>query len=82
MRTGFLVVLLVLAQGAAAQTKIKFTLDWKFEGQTSFMWLGLERGYFQKEGLDVQVDAGNRSTAALQATDIVTIFVDRMNIEA
>lgn len=66
MRTALLVVLLVLTQGAAAQTKIKFTLDWKFEGQTSFMWLGLERGYFQKEGLDVQVDAGNGSTAALQ----------------
>jgi NitT/TauT family transport system substrate-binding protein len=61
-----LVLLLALAQTAAAQTKIKFTLDWKFEGQTSFMWLGLERGYFQKEGLDVQVDAGNGSTAAIQ----------------
>ncbi|HYL24738.1 MAG TPA: ABC transporter substrate-binding protein [Burkholderiales bacterium] len=66
MRTALMVVLLALAQSAAAQTKIKFTLDWKFEGQTSFMWLGLERGYFQKEGLDVQVDAGNGSTAAIQ----------------
>jgi NitT/TauT family transport system substrate-binding protein len=42
------------------------TLDWRFEGQTSFMWLGLQRGYFQKEGLDVQVDAGSGSTAAIQ----------------
>jgi NitT/TauT family transport system substrate-binding protein len=49
-----------------AQTKIKMTLDWRFEGQTSFMWLGLARGYFQKEGLDVQVDAGSGSTAAIQ----------------
>jgi NitT/TauT family transport system substrate-binding protein len=49
-----------------AQTKIKMTLDWRFEGQTSFMWLGLQRGYFQKEGLDVQVDAGSGSTAAIQ----------------
>ena len=30
------------------------------------MWLGLQRGYFQKEGLDVQVDAGSGSTAAIQ----------------
>ena len=66
IRTTCMVVLLALAQSATAQTKIKFTLDWKFEGQTSFMWLGLERGYFQKEGLDVQVDAGNGSTAAIQ----------------
>ena len=56
-----------LVSGAAlAQTKVKFTLDWKFEGQTSFMWLGLERGYFQKEGLDVQVDAGAGSASAIQ----------------
>jgi NitT/TauT family transport system substrate-binding protein len=49
-----------------AQTRIKMTLDWRFEGQTSFMWLGLQRGYFKQEGLDVQVDAGSGSTAAIQ----------------
>jgi NitT/TauT family transport system substrate-binding protein len=66
IRTAFFVLLLALAQTAGAQTKIKMTLDWRFEGQTSFMWLGLQRGYFQKEGLDVQVDAGSGSTAAIQ----------------
>ena len=66
LKLAILAVLLGLCGAAGAQTKIKMTLDWRFEGQTSFMWLGLQRGYFQQEGLDVQVDAGSGSTAALQ----------------
>jgi NitT/TauT family transport system substrate-binding protein len=66
MKLAILAVLLALSHACHAQTKIKFTLDWRFEGQTSFMWLGLARGYFQKEGLDVQVDAGVGSAAAIQ----------------
>jgi len=66
MKSAAVALLLVLSTAAHAQTKIKMTLDWRFEGQTSFMWLGLARGYFQQEGLDVQVDAGTGSTAAIQ----------------
>jgi NitT/TauT family transport system substrate-binding protein len=66
MKLAILAVLLALSGAVSAQTRIKMTLDWRFEGQTSFMWLGLQRGYFQQEGLEVQVDAGVGSTAAIQ----------------
>src|ERR1700716_4363497 len=66
MKLAILAVLLAVSSAVSAQTRIKMTLDWRFEGQTSFMWLGLQRGYFQQEGVDVQVDAGTGSTAAIQ----------------
>jgi NitT/TauT family transport system substrate-binding protein len=53
---------------AAAQslTKLKFSLDWRFEGHTSFYHMARAKGYFEQEGLDVQVDAGAGSVAAVQ----------------
>jgi NitT/TauT family transport system substrate-binding protein len=66
MKLAILAVLLAVSGAVSAQTRIKMTLDWRFEGQTSFMWLGLQRGYFQQEGLEVQVDAGTGSAAGIQ----------------
>jgi NitT/TauT family transport system substrate-binding protein len=53
--------------GAAAQglTKIRFSLDWKFEGQTAFFHMAKAKGYFEQEGLDVTIDSGNGSAAAM-----------------
>lgn len=69
MRTRSLVFVVLFAAAtslAAQNTRIRFTNEWRFEGQTSFLWLGVQRGYFQQEGLDVQIDAGTGSTAAIQ----------------
>ena len=53
------VALASLAAGAAAaETPVKFSLDWKFEGPAAPFLLALEKGYFTDEGLDVTIDTG------------------------
>ena len=54
-----------MTSAATAQTAIKFTLDWKFEGPAAGFFLALEKGYFKDEGLDVTIDTGNGSVEAI-----------------
>jgi NitT/TauT family transport system substrate-binding protein len=56
----------ILACGpAAAQTKIKFTLDWKFEGPAAPFLVPIDRGYYKAEGLDVTIDTAGGSLEPL-----------------
>lgn len=61
---------LALGLGAAgtadAQTKLKFTLDWAFQGPTSAFLLAEQKGYYKAEGIDITIDAGQGSAGALQ----------------
>lgn len=61
-----LALLGVSAAHAQGLTKVRFSLDWRFEGQTSFLHMAKINGWFEQEGLDVQIDAGNGSAAAIQ----------------
>jgi NitT/TauT family transport system substrate-binding protein len=50
---------------ALAQTAVKLTLDWRFEGPAAGFLLAQDKGYFAEEGLDVTIDTGNGSVEAI-----------------
>jgi len=58
-----LVMLLVamLTGAASAQTAIKFSLDFDFEGPSAPFLLPLDKGYYKAEGLDVSIDTAANS---------------------
>ena len=62
-RSGLLAaVVTALACGSAtAQTPVKFTLDWKFEGPAAPFLVAADKGYYKAEGLDVTIDTAGGS---------------------
>jgi NitT/TauT family transport system substrate-binding protein len=55
-----------LAAPADAQTtKIKLVLNWKYQGPQGMFFLAEDKGYFKAEGLEVTLDQGNGSGAAV-----------------
>jgi NitT/TauT family transport system substrate-binding protein len=55
----------LVASQAYAQTKIKFVLNWKYQGPQGWFFLADDRGYFKSEGIDIVFDQGNGSGAAV-----------------
>jgi NitT/TauT family transport system substrate-binding protein len=56
----------VFALPAAAQTPIKFQLDWRFEGPAALFLAADAKGHYKAAGLNVTIDAGNGSGGTVQ----------------
>jgi NitT/TauT family transport system substrate-binding protein len=53
---GVLIAAALATTPVAAQTNVKFTLDFKFEGPSAPFLLPLDKGYYKAEGLNVTID--------------------------
>src|SRR5664279_580538 len=51
----------MLTSAASAETAIKFSLDFSFEGPSAPFLLPLDKGYYKAEGLDVSIDTAANS---------------------
>jgi NitT/TauT family transport system substrate-binding protein len=54
-----------LSPRADAQTRLKFVLNWKYQGPQGMFFLPEDRGYYKAEGLEMTIDQGNGSGAAV-----------------
>jgi NitT/TauT family transport system substrate-binding protein len=53
------------AVAAEAQTKLKFVLNWKYQGPQGIFFIAEDRGYFKSEGIDLTIDQGSGSSAPI-----------------
>ncbi len=61
-----LLVSLSAATAAQAQDKVTFRLNWLLYGFHTPFYLGLERGYYKDEGIDLTIGEGQGSVRAVQ----------------
>jgi NitT/TauT family transport system substrate-binding protein len=58
-------VVVAAVTGAAAQTPVKFSLDNRFEGPSAPFLVGIDRGFYRDEGLNVTIDSATGSRDAI-----------------
>ncbi len=52
---------------AQSTTKLKMVLNWRYQGPQGFFFLAQDKGYLRQEGLEIEMDQGNGSGAAVGA---------------
>ena len=50
---------------AADPLKVRFILNWKYQGPQAWFFLADDKGYFKQAGIDIQLDQGAGSGAAV-----------------
>lgn len=50
---------------AHAETPLRMVLNWSYQGPQAWFFLAQERGYFAEEGIDLRIDQGSGSGAAV-----------------
>src|SRR5215831_2853091 len=53
------------ATPAAAQTRLKMVLNWKYQGPQGWFFIAEDKGYFKQEGLEIQIDQGDGSATPI-----------------
>jgi NitT/TauT family transport system substrate-binding protein len=61
----FLTLAASLGAASAQTTPIKFQLDWRFEGPSALFLTPAAKGYFKAANIDLTIDSGNGSGAAV-----------------
>ena len=56
---------IINSNAAVSETKIPFTLDWKFEGPSAPYFAAIDNGHFAAAGLDVEISPGKGSLDAI-----------------
>jgi NitT/TauT family transport system substrate-binding protein len=55
------------AASPRTRTKLRFALDWRFEGPSAPFFVAIDRGYYDKEGLEVTIDQGKGSVESIES---------------
>jgi NitT/TauT family transport system substrate-binding protein len=66
LRSVLVVTLLAFAAGAFAQEKASLRLNWLLYGFHSFFQLGVDKGFYKEEGIDLSIGEGQGSGRAVQ----------------
>lgn len=54
-----------LPSRARAEAKLKLILNWRYQGPQSWFFIAQDKGYFAEEGIDLTIDQGDGSGAAV-----------------